>query len=173
MAAAEDPVNWSSSMLKQDNVCLDDELSRIPVVIPQLGEFCDSHEVEMDSVLRLTWSLVLGIYTGASDICFHYIRHGTASNESPLEEWVHRVDIDRSTPIIDLLKRSPSNKLYHNGGLLEETFQDLAPEECDSVLMLNVGPGRVSHVLGKHDPANVGIAECSVAAADSESCDRI
>jgi hypothetical protein len=164
MAAAEALGNRSLCMLKEDTIGLEGELSWIPVVIPPLGEFCDSHEVEMDGILRLAWSLVLGIYTGTSDASFHCIRHRTTSNESPLGGWVHRMEVDRSTPIFGLLKKSLSDRPYQNGVQPEDAAQDLALEGCDTVLMINIGPGRASQVLREHNMADVGTTKCSAAA---------
>ncbi|KAE8143595.1 hypothetical protein BDV38DRAFT_276679 [Aspergillus pseudotamarii] len=157
MAAAEGLGSRSICMLKTNNTGLDGELSWIPIGIPPLGEFCDSHEVEMDEILRFTWSLVLGIFTGASDVSFHCIRRTNASNESPVAGWVHRMEIDRSTPILDLLKKTLSDRSYQNGTQLQDAGQGLALEGCDTVLMINNGPGRASRVLREHTMADVRI----------------
>ena len=167
MAAAEDIVNKPSSIvMKTDNASLEGELSLIRIVIPPLSEFCDSHEVELDWMLRLAWSLVQGIYTGTSNICFRCIRRTTDGDESPLEEWVDRVDFDRSTPIIDLLKRGPNTKPNHNGDQSAGGAQDLALELCDTIVMLNISLERAFQVLGVHDMANVS-ATTSLAGASS------
>ncbi|KAE8422690.1 hypothetical protein BDV36DRAFT_291189 [Aspergillus pseudocaelatus] len=157
MASAEDLGSRSLCMLKQDNLGLDGELSWIPIGIPPLGEFCDSHEVDMDGILRFTWGLVLGIYTGASDVSFHCIRSTNASNEPPFAGWVHRMEIDRSIPILGLLKKSLSDRFYQNGAQPQDAGQDLALEGCDTVLMINNGPGRASQVLREHTMADIRI----------------
>lgn len=170
MAAAEDLGSRSLCMLNQDNIGLDGELSWIPIGIPPLGEFCDSHEVERDGILRFAWSLVLGIYTGVSDVSFHCIRRTNASDEPPVAGWVHRMEIDRSTPILGLLKNSLSERSYQNGGYPQDAGQDLALEGCDTVLMINNGPGRAFQVLREHTMADVGTTKCS-AAANGQGCE--
>ncbi|KAJ5909271.1 hypothetical protein N7495_001953 [Penicillium taxi] len=156
MTAIEAPTRRSSSMLIEDNVGLDDELRLISHPIPSLDEFCNSYGLEKDWILRFTWGLVLGIYSGESNVCFRCIRRGAVSNESTLEEWVHRMELDRSTPIIDLLKKLHGNRSCQNGGFSEDVVQDSALEGHDTVLMLNIGLGRASQVLEENDMANVG-----------------
>ncbi|KAM3508998.1 hypothetical protein MY11210_006493 [Beauveria gryllotalpidicola] len=157
MASAKAPVDWSSRMEGQNNGGRDGELRFIAVISPPLSEVCEINEVETIDILRLAWGLVLGIYTGASDISFGCIRRETASNESPVEEWLHRMVIDRSTPIIELLKQSSSSKPHQNGGLEDVASQNLSLGGCDTALMLDVGFGGAVKVLERPDMANISI----------------
>ncbi|KAE8146888.1 hypothetical protein BDV25DRAFT_143253 [Aspergillus avenaceus] len=152
MSATDAPVNQPCSMLAQDS---NGELSLLPLVIPPLAEFCDSHEISVDEILRLTWSVVLAIYTGSSDVRFRCICPGSSSDEPKLEQWVHLMNVDRNTAIINLVKRMPSNSSYHNSQQSMAAEQELALDGCDTLFMHNVGPGRGSQMMGKPHIANI------------------
>lgn len=128
----------------------DTDLRSVPIASLPLRSICDDNrEFTTDSILRLTWGVVLGIYTGESEVSFGSIRRETTSNESPAEERLHRMAMDTSTPIIELLKQSSSNSCHQISGL----------EGCDTVLMLDVGVGAATDVLARPDMANVSTAK--------------
>ncbi|KAM3523102.1 hypothetical protein NHJ13051_005282 [Beauveria bassiana] len=157
MANAKAPVDWSSGMDEQNNAGCDNGWRFIVVTSPPLDGICDGDEVETIDMLRLAWGLVLGMYTGASDISFGCIRRESASNESPVKEWVHRMVIDRSTPMMELLKQSSSSKLHQNGGLEDVASPKISFGGCDTVLMLDVDSGGAAKVLWRPDMTNVNI----------------
>ena len=163
MANGEAPADCSSRIEEQLNRGHDGELGFVAVISPPLSGICDRNEVETIDVLRLTWGLVLGIYTGASDISFGCIRRETADDGSPVKEWLHRMAIERSTPIIELLKQGSSSNSHQNGGLEDIASQSLAPGRCDTVLMLDVGFGGAAEALGRRDMVNVSTANCRAA----------
>lgn len=165
MAEPEAPLDSSSGIGELNNGGRDGVLRFIAVSSPPLSGTCDRNEVETIQVLRLVWGLVVGIYTGASDISFGCIRREAADDGSPVKEWVHRMATDRSTPIIELLKQGSSSNPNQDGELKDLTSQNLAFARCDTVLMFDVGVGGAAGVLGRRDMVNVSTTKVSDASA--------
>lgn len=155
MAESGAPSYCSSGMEELNNGGGDGELNVIAVSNPSLKDVCDRNEIETIQVLHLAWGLVVGIYTGASDVSFGCIRRETAANESPVKEWLHRMAIDRSTPIIEHLKQGPNGDTHQIDGLEDASLQNLALGRCDTVLLLDVGLGGAAEVLGRRDLVHV------------------
>ncbi|KAJ6781995.1 hypothetical protein PWT90_01282 [Aphanocladium album] len=148
----------SSDVAEKDTTCLNNGIGFLPIERPPLDEVCARHEVETEAILRLVWGVVLGTYTGASDISFCCMRNETACSDLALKSWLQRMDIDRRTPIMELAKQDSEKNSHQNGGPEDVASQCLALEECDSVLMLDIGMERISEVLGQPNMVNINIA---------------
>ncbi|KAJ3497397.1 hypothetical protein NLG97_g1928 [Lecanicillium saksenae] len=155
MAHANAQVDLFPGVPDQDNAYVDDDLRFIPVEISNSSEIFDGHEIETEGILRLACSLVLGIYTGASDVSFGFMRNKPAWNKSPAKIWPHRMEFDKTTPVMDLLKQTSSHNSHQDGEPSDVASRDLAIDGYDTILMLDTGVGRAFEVLKQPNMAKI------------------
>lgn len=153
MPPTEILANSASSTINQHSGAVIDEVAFVPVNLPPLTELCDKHAIDPDAILRFSWSLVLGIYSGASVISFRCVRRRGSDYDSPYEECLHQMSIGRALSMAKLLEES--NNLYQRYDAMEHSAQNLDLDGCDAALVHGTEMGSSAVVLRRSEMANV------------------
>lgn len=61
-----------------------------------VADFCTRHSISVATLLQTTWAIVLGGYTGTTDVCF-----GVRNLQSPVQTTLFKIELNPSWSLLD------------------------------------------------------------------------